>query len=253
MSTALAALGVFGDAIEFIFDAREAKGGGEQVGGLGEIGRFTGQHLLMVLFSVGLAVAIAAPLGLWLGHVRRGGFLAVSASNVGRAVPSLALIGVFVAFLGFGFWNVGLALALLALPPILTNTYVGVTQVDRDVVDAARGQGLTEMQIVRQIELPMALPLIFGGLRTSVVNVIATATIAPLAGVENLGSPIIGFATYGEGGRLGAAIVVALLAVVAEVGLGAAQRAVTPRPLRGTPGATRRARFIPALRKAPTP
>ncbi|WP_320670938.1 ABC transporter permease [Patulibacter defluvii] len=244
MSTPLAALGLFGDAIDFLLHARESRAGGKEVGGLADFGGLAWTHLQVTLAAVGLAALVALPLGLYLGHKRRGGFLAVSVSNVGRAVPSLVLIALFIAFLGVGFLNVTLALALLAIPPILTNAYVGVTQVDRDVIDAAVGQGLTDRQVMRQIELPLALPLIFGGLRTSVVNVIATATIAPLAGVITLGDPILSQGVYGDAGKLAAAIVVALLAVVAEVGLGAAQRAVTPVPLRGTPGATRRGRFL---------
>jgi osmoprotectant transport system permease protein len=164
--------------------------------------------------------------------VRKGEFFAISASNVGRAVPSLALIAFFVAYLGVGFTNVTLALVLLAIPPILTNAYVGVSQVDRDTVDAARGMGMTESGIVRRVELPMALPLVFGGVRTSMVNVVATATIAPLAGVDSLGDPIINVNTYGETGRLAASIVVAALAVFTELSLGAAQRAVTPKGLK---------------------
>ena len=125
-----------------------------------------------------------------------------------------------------------LALVLLAIPPILTNTFVGVSQVDRDTVDSARGMGMTEGEIVRRVELPLALPLVFGGIRTSTVNVIATATLAPLIGVSSLGDPIIAVNTHGEAGRLAAAIVVALLAVASEVILGAAQRATTPKGLK---------------------
>ena len=106
-----------------------------------------------------------------------------------------------------------LALVLLAVPPILTNTYVGVTQVEDDTVDSARGMGMTEAQIVRKVELPLSLPLVFGGVRTSAVNVVATATIAPLAGVNTLGDPIINVSGYGDTGRLAAALVVAALAV----------------------------------------
>jgi osmoprotectant transport system permease protein len=126
------------------------------------------------------------------------------------------------------------ALTLLAIPPILTNAYVGVSQVDADTVDAARGVGMTGAQIVRKVELPLALPLIFGGIRTSAVNVVATATIAPLAGVVTLGNPIINAQVYGDAGRLGAAIVVAVLAVAADGAFGLLQRAVTPRALRLT-------------------
>ena len=131
-----------------------------------------------------------------------------SASRTSAArCPSLALIAFFVAYLGTGFANVTLALVLLAIPPILTNTYVAVTQVERDTVDAARGMGMTGAEIVRKVELPLALPLIFGGIKTSAVNVIATATIAPLAGINTLGDPIINVSGYGDTGRLAAAIV----------------------------------------------
>ena len=122
-----------------------------------------------------------------------------------------------------------LALVLLAIPPILTNAYVGVREVDADVVDAARGMGMTGAEIVRRVELPLALPLVFGGIRTSAVNVIATATLGPEGGVVTLGDPIINPTAYGGSGRLGAAMLVAILAVAAEVGLGAVQRAVTPQ------------------------
>jgi osmoprotectant transport system permease protein len=222
----------FGEAIEFIFDPRESPAGGTQVGGLEQIWELMWPHLKLSAAAMAIACAIAIPLGLWLGHRGRGGFLAINASNVGRAVPSLALIAFFVAYLGVGFTNLTVALVLLAVPPILTNAYTGVRQVDRDTVDSARGMGMTGAQIVRRVELPLALPLIFGGVRTSAVNVVATATIAPLAGVTTLGDPIINVTTYGDEGRLAAAMVVALLAVATEVLLGAAQRAATPRGLR---------------------
>ena len=232
MTTTLAFLGDFGDAIEFIFDERPSPAGGTEVGGLAEMWELMWPHLRLSIVSMGLACAFSIPLGLWLGHIRKGGFLAINASNVGRAVPTLALIAFFVAFLGVGESNLVLALVLLAIPPILTNAYTGVTQVDPDTVDAARGMGMTGAQIVRRVELPLALPLIFGGIRISAVNVVATATIAPLAGVVTLGDPIINVNTYGDEGRLAAAIVVALLAVVTEVSLAALQRGVTPRGLK---------------------
>jgi osmoprotectant transport system permease protein len=232
MSTTLAFLGDFGDAIDFIFDERPSPAGGTEVGGLAEMWELMWPHLRLSLVSMGIACAFSIPLGLWLGHIRKGGFLAINASNVGRAVPTLALIAFFVAFLGVGESNLVLALVLLAIPPILTNAYTGVTQVDPETVDAARGMGMTGAQIVRRVELPLALPLIFGGIRISAVNVVATATIAPLAGVVTLGDPIINVNTYGDEGRLAAAIVVALLAVVTEVSLAALQRGVTPRGLK---------------------
>lgn len=231
MSATLAFLGQFGDAVDFIFNARESRAGGAEVGG-SQFLELLWEHLKLTLAAMAVACAIAVPLGVWLGHTGRGGFLAINASNIGRAVPSLALIAFFVAFLGVGFTNITLALVLLAIPPILTNAYVGVRQVDRDSVDAARGMGMSEGQIARRVELPLALPLIFGGVRTSMVNVIATATIAPLAGVVTLGDPIINVSTYGDEGRLAAAIVVAALAVATELGLGALQRSVTPKGLK---------------------
>jgi osmoprotectant transport system permease protein len=232
MSTTMAVLGEFGEAIEFIFDERESPAGGARVGGVSEMWDLMWEHLKLSGAAMGIACAIAVPIGLWLGHTGKGGFLAINASNVGRAVPTLALIAFFVAFLGVGFTNLTLALVLLAIPPILTNAYTGVRQVDRDTVDSARGMGMTGAQIVRRVELPLALPLIFGGIRISAVNVVATATIAPLAGIVTLGDPIINVNTYGDEGRLAAAIVVALLAVVTEVSLAALQRGVTPRGLK---------------------
>jgi osmoprotectant transport system permease protein len=232
MTTTLAVLGDFGDAIDFVFNERPSPAGGTEVGGLAEMWELTWPHLRLSLVSMAIACALSIPLGLWLGHIRKGGFLAINASNVGRAVPTLALIAFFVAFLGVGATNLTLALVLLAIPPILTNAYTGVTQVDPDTVDSARGMGMTGAQIVRRVELPLALPLIFGGIRISAVNVVATATIAPLAGVVTLGDPIINVNTYGDEGRLAAAIVVALLAVVTEVSLAALQRGVTPRGLK---------------------
>ncbi len=252
MSTTMAFLGQFGDAIDFIFSERESPAGGSQVGGLSELWELMSEHLKLAGASMLVACAIAIPLGLWLGHIGKGGFLAINASNVGRAVPSLALIAFFVAYIGVGFTNLTLALVLLAIPPILTNAYTGVRQVDRDTVDAARGMGMTGAQIVRRVEMPLALPLIFGGVRISAVNVVATATIAPLAGIITLGDPIINVNTYGDDGRLAAAIVVALLAVVTEVALALAQRAATPRGLRLEASAPRRRPHIPTRRREAT-
>jgi osmoprotectant transport system permease protein len=252
MTTTFAFLGQFGDAISFIFHQRESRIGGVQVGGLGQIWDLMWPHLKLSGAAMGIACAISIPIGLWLGHIGKGGFLAINVSNVGRAVPSLALIAFFVAWLGVGFLNLMLALVLLAIPPIITNAYTGTRQVDRETVDAARGMGMTGPQIVRRVELPLALPLIFGGIRISAVNVIATATIAPLAGVTTLGDPIINVNTYGDEGRLAAAIVVALLAVVTEITLGAIQRAITPRGLKLTTAGRRRHAF-PITRREATP
>jgi glycine betaine/choline ABC-type transport system substrate-binding protein/ABC-type proline/glycine betaine transport system permease subunit len=235
----------FGDAIELIFQSRESNEG-VRVGG-SQFLDLAVDHMWLSLVATAIACATAIPLGLWLGHIGRGGVLAINASNVGRAVPSLALIAFFVAYLGVGFANVTLALVLLAIPPILTNTYVGIRQVDRDTVDAARGVGMTGVQIVRRVEFPLAVPLIFGGIRTSAVNVVATATLAPLAGVLSLGDPIINVSTYGDDGRLGAAILVAFLAVATELSLAAVQRAVTPKGLRRRRTRMKQFRYATAL------
>ena len=243
-------LGPFADAFDFVFGQRESISGGVCVGGLGEIADLAGSHMLVSLVALAIGVAISVPLGLYLGHIAKGEFLAVSVSNVGRAVPSLALLAFFVAFVGIGFTNVVLVLALLAIPPILTNTYVGVRQVSRETVDAARGVGFTEGQIIRRMELPMALPTIFSGLRTSAVAVVATATIAPLANVQSLGTPIVEPQTYGDAGQLGAAIVVALITLATDGGLGLVQRAVTPKGLKVSTHASPSKRFsIPLLRR----
>ena len=246
--TELAFLGQFGDAIQFIFEGETSQEGTE-IGGW-QFVELTWEHVKLSLAAMAIACAIAIPVGLWLGHVRRGSFLAISASNVGRAVPSLALIAFFVAYLGVGFANLTLALVLLAIPPILTNSYVGVTQVDGETVDASRGMGMTGPQIVRRVELPLALPLIFGGIKTSAVNVIATATIAPLAGVTTLGDPIINVSGYGDTGRLAAAIVVASLAVLTELTLSALQRAATPEGIKLESDASRQPRLSTRIGRA---
>jgi osmoprotectant transport system permease protein len=237
-----AALGEFGDGVDFIFTARQSRGGAE-IGGSHNL-PLLWTHLELTAAAMALALVIALPVGLVLGHLGKGSFLAISTSNVGRAVPSIALIAFFVAFFPQTpeFISLMLALALLAIPPILTNAYVGVRQVERDTVDSARGMGLSGAQVLRSIELPLALPLIFGGIKTSTVNVIATATIAPLAGVTTLGDPLVSFAVYGREGQIGVSIIVAVLAIAAEVGLSAVQRAVTPRGIQLERGAAEGAR-----------
>jgi osmoprotectant transport system permease protein len=241
MTPVFAALGPFGDAIDFIFQQRESQAGTVKVGGLGEMWELTLTHLELSLAATIIATLIAMPTGLWLGHIGRYQFLATSTSNVGRAVPALGLIVFFIAFLGVGFVNVCLALVLLAIPPIITNTYVGIRGVDRETVDAARGNGLTGMQIAGRVELPLALPTIMGGIRIALVSVIATATIAPLANVDTLGRPIVSPNVYGTAGQLAACIVVALLTFAADGVLTLIQKAVTPRgvKLQATQGRSR--------------
>lgn len=242
-------LGDFGDAVRFIFEERESVSGGVQIGGIPELAGFAATHMLVSLAALVIAAALAIPLALWLGHIGRGDFLATATSNVGRAVPSLALLAFFISFVGLGYVNVIAVLVLLAIPPLITNTYVGVRQVDRDTVDAARGQGMTGMEIVRRIELPLALPTIFGGLRTSAVNVVATATIAPLANVQTLGEPIVTPQTYGFSGQLGAAIVVAIITLLIDFAFARLQRAVTPQGLRLAEPRPQAGRRFPLLGK----
>jgi osmoprotectant transport system permease protein len=246
----LAALGPFGDAVKFIFEERQSQAGTVRVGGLGEIWELTWTHLQLSLVATFVATLIAMPVGAWLGHIGRYQFLATSTSNIGRAVPALGLIVFFIAFLGVGFLNVAVALVLLAIPPIITNTYVAVRGVERETVDAARGNGMTGLQILRHVELPMALPTIMGGIRIALVSVIATATIAPLANVDTLGRPIISPNVYGTSGQLAACIVVAIVTFIADGLCVLLQRAVTPRGIKMQAGArtTRRAPFLSTKR-----
>ena len=131
-----------------------------------------------------------------LGHLHRGSFVAVNVANIGRALPTLVVIAVGFTFLGIGFTNVMVALVMLAVPPILTNAYVAVDEVDPDAVEAARGMGMTPRQVLRRVELPLALPLLFAGIRTAAVFVVATATIAAIAGGGGLGDILVNQASY---------------------------------------------------------
>jgi len=227
----LAVLSQVSDAVDFIFHTREAQTGGVQVGGLHQVLQYMWEHVKLSGAAIAIACAIAIPVGLVLGHVGKGELLAISASNVGRAVPSLALIAFFVAYIGVGFTNVMLALVLLAIPPILTNTYVGIEGVDPDTVEAARGMGLSERQVLVRLELPLAAPLIMAGVRTGAVTVVATATLAGFVGGGGLGVFLYnGFAQQGQEQQLiGGAILVAVLAILTEVGFGRLERLVTPR------------------------
>jgi osmoprotectant transport system permease protein len=215
-----ASLTVFGDALEFVVDERRL------------ILHKTWEHLLLSGAAVAIALAIALPVGVWLGHRHRGSFLAVNVANLGRALPSLAVIAVGFVFIGVGFWSVAIALVVLAIPPILTNAYVAVDTVQTDAVEAARGMGMTDRQIITRVELPLALPLIFAGIRTATVFVVATATIAAVAGGGGLGDIIVNQAGYGLEGVVGAAICVSVLALVADGAVGLLQRALTPPGLR---------------------
>jgi osmoprotectant transport system permease protein len=182
--------------------------------------------------ALGIALALALPLGIALGHLHRGSGFAIGASIVGRALPSLVLIGVFLTVLGIGFTNNMVALAVLATGPVLTNAFDAVDGVDRDAVEAARGMGMTHAQILRRVELPLALPLVFTGIRVAAVTVVATATIAAVAGGGGLGDVIVNQASYGFAGVLGASFCVMALSALVFLALLGVQAAVTPRGIR---------------------
>ncbi|MBD0281900.1 MAG: ABC transporter permease [Thermoleophilaceae bacterium] len=210
----------FVDAIEFLFD------------NLGLIWDKTVEHLALSGAAVGVAMALAIPLGVWLGHLHRGSFIAINVSNVGRALPSLAVISIGLGLLGVGFLNVMVALVILAAPVMLTNAYVAVDQVDPDAVRAARGMGMRPLQTLVRVELPLALPLMFAGIRTAAVYVVATAPLAALAGGGGLGDIIVNQPTYGPAGVVAGSIAIAVLAFATEGVFALVQHLATPRGLR---------------------
>jgi osmoprotectant transport system permease protein len=174
--------------------------------------------------ALGIALAVALPLGVVLGHFRRGSFLAISVANIGRALPSLVLIAFFLLVSTNFFWDNTAALVVLAVPPILTNSYFAVEGIDKNVVEAARGMGMTHPQTLLRVELPLAVPLIFAGLRIAAVFVIATATIASIAGGGGLGDIIVNQATYELSGVVAASLCVSFLAFAAAFGLTATRK-----------------------------
>jgi osmoprotectant transport system permease protein len=214
------AANTFGDAFEFIAENP------------GLLFDRTVEHLQLSAAAIGVALVVAIPLGVLLGHLHRGSFLAINIGNVGRALPSLAVIAIGIAFLGVGFTNVLVALVILAVPPMLTNAYVAVDQVEADAVDAARAMGMSPLQVLRRIELPLALPLVFAGIRTASVYVVATATVAAVAGGRGLGEIIVDQASYRVRGVIAAALLVSLLALAVDALFALLQRLVTPRGVR---------------------
>ena len=195
-------------------------------------------HLCLETLKVGviglaIALVISIPIGAWLGHLHRGSFVAINIGNIGRALPSLVVLAVGDAFLGLGLTVVELALVILAVPPVITNTYLAVDKVDREIVDAARGMGMSGPEVLARVELPLAVPLIFAGIRTASVFVISTTTIASLAGFSgSLGDIIANETTYHFSGVLGAAICVAALTLAVDGLMALVQHMLTPRGLR---------------------
>jgi osmoprotectant transport system permease protein len=221
-------LASFTGAVEFIFTPQESNvTGGKKVGGFDKSLELLVKHLEVTVLALAIALVIALPLGLWLGHRGKGEQFAVGLGNAGRAIPELAVIALVAVLIGVGLANVAPVLAILGIPPILTNAFVGVRQVDRATVDAARGMGMSELAIIRKVELPIAIPTVMGGVRSGAIAILATATIAPLAGVETLGDFILNRNVYGENGLLAGAILVALLALTIEGLLALLQRRLT--------------------------
>jgi osmoprotectant transport system permease protein len=192
------------------------------------------QHLQVSAASLLAALLIALPIGLALGHFRKGGAIAINVANAGRALPTYAVLVLAVTVFGIssprplawtGSAATFVALALLGIPPILTNAYVGMLEVDADLVDAARGVGMRGYQVLIGVELPVALPLVMAGVRTAALGVVATATLASWTGYDTLGTPInIGIAVRDNVQVFAGAFLVAVLALLVEVALAGAQR-----------------------------
>lgn len=186
------------------------------------------QHLLLTIVALAAVIVIALPLGLALTRQRRFANAAIAVVNILRTVPSLALLVIMLPVLGTGFLPSAVALTLYGLPALLINTYVGLTEVDRDIVEAARGQGLSDGQVMRRIEIPLALPVIFAGVRTAAVQIVSAATLAAFIGGGGLGELITaGMANFNFPQLIVGAIAVALLALFVEIAFGGAERAMT--------------------------
>jgi osmoprotectant transport system permease protein len=190
------------------------------------------QHVWYSLLATGIATAVALPIGVFIGHTGRGALIAVNLTNLGRAIPSLGIIILTFFVAGIGFIPVLVTLTVLAIPPIVTNSYIGVRSVDRDVREAAEGMGMRGRQVLWRVELPVAMPLIMAGIRTSAVQVVATATLAAFVGLGGLGRYVIdGFSQRDVAEVVGGAILVAVLSLLTELALGRVQTRVVSRGL----------------------
>lgn len=240
--------GFFGDVWKFLSDGAHWQGNDG-------IPHLTLQHLQLTAVSTIVATAVALPAGIALGHLRRGGAFAVNLANVGRALPALGLLILGVQWFGIGRPGgvlspvhsipAFMAMVALAIPPIVANSYIGVASVDDDVRETARGMGMNGRQVLGRVELPIALPLIMAGIRTAVIAVVATATLAAYVDGGGLGTLIsVGFATQNDAQVFVGGLFVALLAIVLELGLGLLQRRLVSQGLRV--GGARTAREIEA-------
>jgi len=198
------------------------------------------EHVSLSAASLAAGVAVALPLGLYIGHTGKGARTVIAVANIGRAVPSLGWLGIVypisVALLargGLGFWPTFVALVALSVPPIVTNTYAGLREVDPDLREAGRGMGMRESELLRRVEIPIALPVILAGVRSSAVTVVATATLSSLVGGGTLGAYVVQGLFINDLPRVvGGAIMVAALALLTEWGFGALQRASVSKGLR---------------------
>jgi osmoprotectant transport system permease protein len=190
------------------------------------------EHVGVSAAALGIACLLSIPLALWLGHVRRGGGLAVNVTNVGRAVPTYAVLVLLVLApepFGLSTLSILVALVVFAIPPILTNTYIGVREVDPAAVDAARGMGMNGAQVLAKVELPLAVPLLMDGVRLAAVQVVATATIAALVAGGGLGALITdGFTRQDQAQVVAGAFCVLVLALTVEGAMALLQRWVNP-------------------------
>ena len=192
------------------------------------------QHLWYSLLATAIAAAIALPIGIWIGHTGRGALVAVNLTNLGRAIPTLGIIILVFTLAGFGIVPVLVALVALAIPPMVTNSYIGVRSVDRDVREAAEGMGMRGRQVLWRVELPVAMPLIMAGIRTSAVQVVATATLAAFVGLGGLGRYLIdGLSQRDLPQVVSGAILVAVLSLLTELVLGRVQTLVVSPGLAG--------------------
>jgi len=193
------------------------------------------QHLGYTGLSLAVAIVVAVPVGMYIGHTGRFAFLAINIGNASRALPTIGLLTLVILLTTRGLWPVVLVLALLAIPPILTSTYAGIQNVDPLVVDAAIGVGMTPREALFKTKLPMALPVMFGGLRSGVLQLVSTATVAAYVGLGGLGRYILDGAPQNDYGKMAAgALLVALLAIALDLLFAAMSRLMISRGLRRT-------------------
>jgi osmoprotectant transport system permease protein len=209
------------------------------------------EHIGYAAITMAIALVLAVPLGAWIGHTGRGGFLVVGLANGLRALPTLGLLVLLVGAIGIGLIGPLIALVILAVPPILAGTYAGVRNVDSAVVDAARGMGMRGRDVLFRVELPNALPLVVGGIRSSVLQVISTATIAAYVALGGLGRFIVdGLAVRDFPQMIGGSILVAALAIACDLLLAALQKVLVSPGLQAAPARGRRLRAVPDPRPA---